>query len=111
MKNMTLRDLIQSKAKMLCYGVEAETSAAEKLKTEFLYDEGFIHGSVLMLDSRFPVNTAVVERLGGVRSPITLSDERGEWTITDGNITVPCPPLTQPLLTTRSLGPFGSVSD
>lgn len=111
MTEANIRHLIALKAKMLCYGIEADEAAVEELRTEFLFDTGFIHGNVLMLDGRFPVNAPVVERLLSRRSPVSLIREHGRWIASDGALSVTCTPLGQPAALKQALGSYGSASD
>ncbi len=94
---MSLATVNMLKAEMLCSGVAAERDLRGLIQREFDFDTGFIFGSVFLLDGRWPVNTAFLDTDTVTESAPRLEfTDAGDWLISNGTVSLSCPPLRQP---------------
>lgn len=79
-------DLIDLRARMMCYGVKADAKTLQVAQESEQLERGFIHGTVLLLLGRIPVNTTLLDEGYSASSlaPSLIATSKRSYTLRTG---------------------------
>jgi hypothetical protein len=85
------------RARALCYGLQADAAAQERLWATYGFRKGFVQGAVFRLSDGHILNTAVFADIRAtVDAPLLTWNPQDSWTAFCGESIVSCEPVHQP---------------